>query len=137
MRLTNLALAGTAAALLAACASGGPFGRQGPDEFAVARGAPLVVPPEFSLTPPRPGEADTGASDPRNQALQALFGGPSPRAEVERDLLRAAEVDQAALGARSIAGDPDTRVVNRGTLVQTMLQLPSGAGQEASVSVPQ
>ena len=34
-------------------------------------------------------------------------------------MLEAAGADHAVLGARSVAGDPDTAVVNRGTLVQT------------------
>ena len=136
MRLFPVALAASAAFLLAACGAGGPFGRNRPDEFRVGRNAPLVVPPDFALTPPRPGQADTG-SDPRAQALQALFGGPQARSEVERDMLNAAGADRAALGARSIAGDPETSVVNRGALVQTILQLPQGDGQEASVAVPQ
>jgi hypothetical protein len=135
MRLSTLALAGSAAALLAGCAAGGPFNRQRPDEFAVARNAPLIVPPDYALTPPRPGEADAG-SDPRAQALQALFGGPQARSAVERNVEQQAGVDRAALGARSVAGDPETRVVNRGQLVQTMLQLPQGDGQEASVQLP-
>ena len=136
MRLSHLILAGSAAALLAGCGTTSPYGRDRPDEFAVARGAPLVVPPDFSLTPPRPGEPDVGA-DPRAQALQALFGGPQPRSAVENSLLQVANADRAALGARSVAGDPGTTVVNRGTVVQTILQLPEGDGQEASVSVPQ
>ena len=136
MRLSHLALAGSAALMLSACATGGPLDRDRPDEFAVARNAPLVVPPDFALTPPRPGEADAG-SDPRAQALQALFGGPQPRSAVENSLLQVANADQAALGARSVAGDPSTVVVNRGALVSTILQLPQGDGQEASVTVPQ
>jgi hypothetical protein len=136
MRLSHLALAGSAVLLLAGCGGGGPFGRDRPDEFAVGRSAPLVVPPDFTLAPPRPGEADAGA-DPRAQALQALFGGPQPRSAVENDLLNAVGADRAALGARSTAGDPATTVVNRGALVQTILQLPQGDGQEASVQVPQ
>ncbi|MBX3560223.1 MAG: DUF3035 domain-containing protein [Sphingomonas sp.] len=136
MRLAHLVLAGGVAAMLAGCAGGGPFNRNRPDEFAVARNPQLVVPPEFALTPPRPGEADQGA-DPRAQALQALFGGPQPRSAVENNLLQQAGVDRAALGARSVAGDPRTAVVNRGALVQTMLQLPQGDGQEAAVSTPQ
>jgi hypothetical protein len=135
MRLSSLVLAGSAALLLAGCGGGGPFGRERPDEFAVGRNAPLVVPPDFALTPPRPGEADVGA-DPRAQALQALFGGPQPRSAVERDLLQVAGADRAALGARSVAGDPETAVVNRGAIVQTISQLPEGDGQEASVQVP-
>ncbi|MDQ8755690.1 DUF3035 domain-containing protein [Sphingosinicella sp. LHD-64] len=137
MRLSPLVLTASAAALLAGCASGGgPFNRNRPDEFAVARNPQLVVPPEFSLTPPRPGEADVGA-DPRAAALQALFGGPQPRSAVESNLLQQAGSERAALGARSVAGDPQTAVVNRGQLVQTMLQLPQGDGQEASVQTPQ
>ena len=133
----RLILAVSAATLVAGCAAGGPFGRgRGPDEFAVARNAPLAVPPDFALTPPRPGEADVGTQDPRAQALQALFGGPQPRSAVENSLLQVARSDRAALGARSVAGDPQTAVVSRGTLVQTMLQLPQGDGQEAAVSVP-
>jgi hypothetical protein len=136
MRLSPLVLAGTAALLVAGCANGGPFGRSRPDEFAVARRAPLVIPPDFSLTPPRPGEPEAG-TDPRAQALQALFGGPAPRSAVENNLLQVAGADRAALGARSIAGDPETKVVHRGALVQTIIQLPEGDGQEARVSVPQ
>src|SRR5690349_9716609 len=80
MRIATCLLAGSAALLLAGCAGGGPFGNNGPDEFAVARNQPLVVPPDFALTPPRPGEADASGTDPRGQALQALFGGPAPSA---------------------------------------------------------
>jgi hypothetical protein len=136
MRTPIFVLALSAAATLAGCAGGGPFNRASPDEFAVARNAPLVVPPDFALTPPRPGEADTSGTDPRAQALQALFGGPQPRSAVENNLLQQAQADRAALGARSVAGDPQTAVVSRGTLVQTMLQLPQGDGQEARVTVP-
>ena len=136
MRLSRLVISGSAALLLAGCGAGGPFGRDRPDEFAVGRNAPLVVPPDFALTPPRPGQADAG-NDPRGQALQALFGGPQARSDVENQMLDAAGVDRAALGARSTAGDPSTAVVNRGALVQTILQLPQGDGQEASVQVPQ
>jgi hypothetical protein len=136
MRTARFVLALSAAASLAACAGGGPFNRARPDEFSVARNAPLVVPPDFALTPPRPGEPDQNTTDPRAQALQALFGGPQPRAAIENNLLQVAHADRAALGARSVAGDPQTAVVSRGTLVQTILQLPPGDGQEARVSVP-
>ncbi len=136
MRLTTIVLAGSAALALAGCAGGGPFHRDRPDEFAVARNAPLVVPPDFAMAPPQPGQADAG-SDPRAEALQALFGGPQPRSAIEQSLLQVAGADQARLGARSMVGDPRTQVVNRGMLVQTINQLPEGDGREASVSVPQ
>ena len=135
MRATSFVLALSAAALVAGCA-GNPLNRDRPDEFAVARNAPLIVPPDFAMTPPRPGEAEAG-TNPSAEALQALFGGPQPRSAVERSMLQEAGAPRAALGARSIAGDPGTQVVNRGALVQTMLQLPQGDGQEASVQVPE
>jgi hypothetical protein len=135
MRLSTLLLAATVGTLLAGCAGGGPFSRTRPDEFAVARNQPLVVPPDYALTPPNSGQADPG--DPSGQALQALFGGPQPRSAVENNVLQLAGVNQAAIGARSTVGDPETTVVNRGQLVQTILQLPQGDGQEASVTVPQ
>jgi hypothetical protein len=136
MRIAPLALAAIAAVTLAGCGTGGVLGRDRPDEFAVARTAPLVVPPDFALTPPRPGEPASGA-DARTQALQALFGGPAPRSDAERNLLQRADADRAALGARSVVADPATVVVDRGALVQTILDLPAGAGREATVSTPQ
>ena len=136
MRKLYLVLALPAVAALAGCAGGGPFNRARPDEFAVARNQPLVVPPDFALQPPRPGEPDQSSADPRTQALQALCGGPQPRAAIEHTLLQVAHADRAALGARSVAGDPQTAVVSRGTLVQTILQLPAGDGQEARITVP-
>lgn len=135
MRLIAIA-APLAALIVAGCASGGPFQRARPDEFAVTRSPELIVPPEFSLTPPRPGQADPGASDPRAQALQALFGGPQPRSAVEQRLLQSADANSAVLGARSLAGDMETQVVNRGALVQTIIALPEGDGPSASVQVP-
>ncbi len=135
MRLIAIA-APLAALIVAGCASGGPFQRARPDEFAVTRSPELIVPPEFSLTPPRPGQADPGASDPRAQALQALFGGPQPRSAVEQRLLQSADANSAILGARSLAGDTVTQVVNRGALVQTIIALPEGDGPVASVQVP-
>lgn len=121
------------ALLLAGCGLGG---RSRPDEFAVTRAPELVIPPEFNLTPPRPGQADPGQADPRAQALQALFGGAQPRSAVEQRVLQQADSTGAVatLGARSVAGDPDTQVVNRGTLVQTIAQLPEGDGPVATVT---
>ncbi len=136
MRIVPIALLSAAALGLAGCGSGGVLGRDRPDEFAVARTAPLVIPPDFALTPPRPGEP-ANATDARSEALQALFGGPQPRSNAEQSLLQRVEADRAALGARSVAGDPDTAVVDRGALVQTILQLPAGAGREATVATPQ
>ena len=84
-----------------------------PDEFAVARNAPLIIPPDFSLAPPVAGTAGT-ATDVQQQAIDALFGGPAPRSAAETSLLDTAGRSQAEMGIRSTAWDPDTRVVDKG-----------------------
>jgi len=48
--------------------------RTTPDEFRVVTKAPLVIPPEFNLRPPRPGEARPLELRPDLQARNALFG---------------------------------------------------------------
>ncbi len=50
-------------------------GKNPPDEFAIVTRAPLVVPPDFSLRPPRPGEARPQELSTAAQARLALFGG--------------------------------------------------------------
>ncbi len=49
------------------------------DEFAVARNAPLVIPPDYSLTPPVAGTVSLSPQEAQSQAIEALFGGPAPR----------------------------------------------------------
>jgi len=44
-----------------------------PDEFAVVRAAPLALPPDFALRPPRPGAAPTQEISPTEQARQTVF----------------------------------------------------------------
>ena len=113
------------------------FGGQAPlDEFAVARNAPLVIPPDYTLTPPAPGTATLSASDAQQQAIQALFGGPAPRSQGETTLLERAGAEHAALGARSTAGDPATQVVDKGVVTQAILAAPQADSQEASVQTP-
>jgi Protein of unknown function (DUF3035) len=47
--------------------------KQAPDEFAVVTKAPLIVPPDFNLRPPRPGAAPTNQVSPTGAAQAALF----------------------------------------------------------------
>ena len=53
-KLVSIATGLGLAVLLAGCGHGG-MDRERPDEFAVARQAPLVIPPDFALTPPPAG----------------------------------------------------------------------------------
>ena len=122
------------ASLLASCGGGGVFGRERPDEFAVQRQAPLVIPPDFALTPPEPGAPRPAEGTAAQQALDALFGGPAPRSAVETSALqRAGTPDQ---GIRSTVGDPGTFAVDKGTTTRTILAAPEGDGQDARAVIP-
>lgn len=59
------------ALLLAACGGG----KITPDEFEVVGRAPLAIPPESELRPPRPGEPRAQEINPGRQAFEALFPG--------------------------------------------------------------
>jgi hypothetical protein len=107
-----------------------------PDEFAVARNAPLVIPPDYSLTPPVAGTATASPEDAQQQAVEALFGGPAPRPPSESLLLDEAGRDRVALGVRSIVGDPNTNVVDMGATTRTIIAAPQSDTQIASVQIP-
>ena len=49
-------------------------GKQAPDEFAIVTKAPLVVPPDYALQPPRPGESRPQELSPSERARQVLLG---------------------------------------------------------------
>jgi DUF3035 family protein len=120
--------------VLGACASHGVSNRDRPDEFAVQRQAPLAVPPDFALTPPKPGAPRPAEGTAAQQALQALFGGPAPRSAVETSALnRAGTADP---GIRSAVGSPTTFTVDKGTTTQAILAAPQGDGQDASATIP-
>lgn len=134
MRKTVLiaAMSGSAT-LLASCQGGGMLDRNRPDEFAVARQAPLVIPPDFALRPPQPGAPrpqDSGG--PSQQALDALFGGSAPRSASEQAAVQAAGGASAAdPGIRSSAGSPDTAVVDKGSTTRDIVAAPQGDGRDA------
>ena len=130
----RLSVAVAGAACLASCAHGRIAANSSPDEFAVQREAPLVVPPDFALTPPKPGAPRPAVGTAAQQALDALFGGPAPRSAAETSLLqRAGSPDE---GIRSSVGDPSTYTVDKGTTTQTILKAPEGDGQVASATIP-
>ena len=99
MTLKSVSIVVIAGLALAACSSG----RKGPDEFEVLDRAPLVIPPEAELAPPRPGEPRAQEIDPGQQAFEALFPGKKlkrsdPKSQSEYGLLR-----------RMAVSDPDVR----------------------------
>jgi Protein of unknown function (DUF3035) len=124
-------------AALAGCGrSGGIGSRERPDEFAVSRSAPLVVPPDFALVPPRPGEPRAQDADSSTQALQAMFGGSAQRSTVEASAVQQAGGGRAQAGIRSEVGDPNTDVVDKGSVTRDIIAAPEGAGQDATASTP-
>src|SRR6476661_6086142 len=128
----------TAAVLLSAVATAGCATRgRAPDEFAVARNAPLIVPPDFNLAPPVAGTAGLTAGEAQQQAVDALFGGPAPRSSAETSMLDVAGRDVAQLGIRSTAWDPTTRVVDKGPTTLTILQTQPANSSIASAQAGQ
>ena len=99
------------AAALSACEGGiGDalgLGKNAPDEFAVVRSAPLTLPPDFSLRPPRPGEARPNEEPLRDQARDALLSeagaGDGPAAG-------SASQGEAAFIEQAGAGDVDPNI---------------------------
>ena len=128
MRKTVLIVSGMAlAATVAGCANN----RTRPDEFAVARQRPLVVPPDYALVPPQPGAAVIQQQTVQGQALDALFGGPSPRSAGESATLSAAGARQSDGNVRSTVADPGTTVVDKGPTTRDIVAAPEGDGQDA------
>jgi hypothetical protein len=134
MRLKSLLAAATAATLLSGCGTGNLFNRDRPDEFAVQRQAPLVVPPDFALTPPQPGAPRPTDQSSQQQALEALFGPPAPRSQVETSALLKAGT--AAPAIRSTVGDPGTFTVAKGAVTRDIVAAPQGDGQAAQANIP-
>ena len=137
MRKIVVIAAGVAlAASLSACGKDG-LDRARPDEFAVARQAPLVIPPDFALVPPQPGAPRPQDTSPANQALEAVFGGSAPRSAGEQAALDAAGSAHADPGARTMAGSPQTHVIDKGQTTRDIVAAPEGDGRDARASTPQ
>lgn len=66
-----------------------------PDEFRVVTIAPLSVPPEYNLVPPRPGELRAEDMFQDQQARRALFGDMSSNGASDGEILFAARAGAA------------------------------------------
>jgi hypothetical protein len=132
---TSAALA--AALLLSGCGGGGLAERNAPDEFAISRSAPLVLPPDFALTPPKPGAPRPLSTDPQSQAVEALFGPGArvpQRSAVEQQILDRSGAARPDPGARSTAGDQSTKVVDKGLMVKELVDAPATPPADPSVA---
>lgn len=108
--------------------------RERPDEFAVQRQAPLIVPPDFRLLPPAPGAPRPTEGTAAQQALEALFGIRAPRSPLEISTLR--QAGESEPGIRSVVGDPATFSVDKGAETRALISAPEGDGQTARVVIP-
>jgi hypothetical protein len=108
--------------------------RHAPDEFAISRAAPLIVPPDYSLTPPRPGQPRALGQDGQTQAVEALFGPGSrvpPKSPAEEQLLDKAGAvgnnnPRAEPAVRSSAADPKTLTVDKGAFLRELMSARPG-----------
>ncbi len=78
-----------------------------PDEFRVVTKAPLVVPPDYALRPPAPGEPRPQELQPESQARIALMGARSAeqRSDGEKLLASKAGADKADPLIRYVVDD--------------------------------
>lgn len=140
MRKT-IGLIGTVAALsaLGGCAhtkASGFGNRNAPNEFAVTRSPPLVIPPDFSLRPPKPGAPRPQEGNASSEALAAMFGGQVQLTPGQQGLIDTAGGAPDA-GIRSAAGSPATNVVDKGTATKDIVAAPAGNSGNTTVSTPQ
>lgn len=135
MRKSTVAISLVSLASLTACGSTGLFDRERPDEFAVSRQPPLVIPPDFTLVPPQPGQPRPQTDGLQQQTLEALFGGPQARSVTESAVV--SQAGDADAGIRSSVGDPDTYTVAKGSVTRDIIAAPEGDGQNAQAAVPE
>ena len=136
--MRNLLVICGAALALAGCGKTGLAGHNAPDELAISRNAPLVVPQDFALAPPRPGTPRATGQDSQAAAMEALFGPgvkPPAKSPAEQQLLDKAGAGSTDPAIRSNAGDPKTPTVNKGAFVRELLDAPVGTRNAAVAEV--
>lgn len=96
-----------AAASLTACSNAKEqlgITRSAPDEFAVVKRAPLEMPPDYSLRPPRPGAPRPQETAVGEQAREAIFGADDGSRKA------APATGEAALLQQAGAANTDSRI---------------------------
>ncbi len=129
-RITSAGLILALAVVLQGCSTMGKIlgtSKNPPDEFAVVNQPPLALPPDFALTPPNPGEPTPQNVAPSAQAINALFPGrttlPPPASSSEQALLNSIGAGDADTDIRSMVGDDDTIVVEKGPILADLLNV--------------
>lgn len=123
-------------ASLAACGRSSLSNRGAPDELLAGRQAPLIVPPDYALTPPRPGAPRPLAPDARQEALGTLFPDTQPqRSPAEAALLQQSGADKRDPSARATASDPGTTVVDKGVVTKEVIESAPTPGDPAQATL--
>lgn len=92
---------------LYACGGSGVLGlgkRESPDEFSVIAHSPLIVPPEYSLRPPRPGAPRPHEKEVRDVAAGEVFGSSQ-----KKSFNRSAGEQAILTGASALNANPNIR----------------------------
>ena len=79
--------------------------KKAPDEFTVVRNAPLSLPPNYNLRPPKPGESGAGQQEQREKARTLLTG--------RQNTLKAKQDNSSAhskAGSTFLAGRSDNQI---------------------------
>lgn len=108
--LTLVAATGIAVSGCGATRSALGLDKSPPDEFAVVTKAPLIVPPDFSLRPPKPGAPRPQEIQPSQTARTALLGGEAAAEDGgptagEAALLAQTGADRADSNVRAVLND--------------------------------
>ncbi|MEE9328542.1 MAG: DUF3035 domain-containing protein [Parvularculaceae bacterium] len=62
-------------------------GKNPPDEFAIVTKSPLVLPPDYALKPPKPGETRPDQKSPSERAKELLLGDVTATAPSDGELM--------------------------------------------------
>jgi len=115
--------------------------KQVPDEFQVVKRAPLSLPPDFVLRPPRPGAPRPQEQTTSDNAAAAVFGAenvPAARSDIssgEAALLSQAGSDAADPGIRARVDDETAQLFDRNKPVAEKLFGLGGGRDIPSASV--
>jgi hypothetical protein len=80
------------------------IGKRAPDEFQIVRTQPLIIPPDATLRPPRPGEPGPAEVSTADQAREVLTGTAAPAASSTRS-----PGESALLADTRVQADPGIR----------------------------
>jgi hypothetical protein len=141
MRLNPAAFAALGVAGLALCGCGSAskalgVGKNSPDEFRVVARAPLVVPPDYSLRPPAPGQPRPQELQPETAAHAALLGQQEAvvRSDGEKILVAKAGADKADPLVRYVVDDEFGDLAHKDKSFADKVMFWQGGGKSASAS---